>query len=219
MTLCFQLCECEYSFTFVSFHDKAKHYCILSNVFAFSFREVQNLLNLTRSKFFFFAYVSFLFLLGVSFRADHNLQDLRTKLFPPELEKHKAEPEPAPTVPSPAKQKERSLSSLVVNSPKPSPQPSMNGRSKFPTSKSLVIPRQPAPPPEEASKKAEDSPKTFSSQETSTKGVSVNENQKVRLWLNFCFYLSTLLILHFSSNSTFHILHFVVFFVLYNISV
>lgn len=112
------------------------------------------------------------------------MQDLRTKLFPPELEKRKAVPDPAPSTPSPAKQKERSLSSLVDNSPEPAPQPSMAAISKYPTRKSLVVPQQPALPPEEASNKAEGSPKTSSSRETLTKEISVHGQQEVKPCLN-----------------------------------
>lgn len=51
------------------------------------------------------------------FRPDHNLQDIRTKVFPLRGRKIKA-PEAMPSIPLPAKRKERSLSSLVISAPK-----------------------------------------------------------------------------------------------------
>ncbi|KAL6894636.1 hypothetical protein ACP4OV_008734 [Aristida adscensionis] len=53
-------------------------------------------------------------------RADHSLQDLRSKLFPFKRKKIKAEEIPSPTS-IPTKRKERSISSLVVNTPKVKP--------------------------------------------------------------------------------------------------
>ncbi|KFK42991.1 e3 ubiquitin protein ligase drip2-like [Arabis alpina] len=57
-------------------------------------------------------------------RPDHNLQDLRAKIFPLKRKKVKA-PE---IVSLPAKRKERSISSLVVNTPKVSAQAGTTGR-------------------------------------------------------------------------------------------
>ncbi|TVU46065.1 hypothetical protein EJB05_05583 [Eragrostis curvula] len=53
-------------------------------------------------------------------RADHSLQDVRSKLFPFKRKKIKAEEFPSPNSP-PTKRKERSISSLVVNTPKVKP--------------------------------------------------------------------------------------------------
>ncbi|KAF8721868.1 hypothetical protein HU200_022812 [Digitaria exilis] len=53
-------------------------------------------------------------------RADHSLQDVRSKLFPFKRKKIKAEEVPSPTS-LPTKRKERSISSLVVNTPKVKP--------------------------------------------------------------------------------------------------
>jgi len=50
-------------------------------------------------------------------RADHSLQDVRSKLFPFKRKKIKAE-EVASSIALPTKRKERSISSLVVNTPK-----------------------------------------------------------------------------------------------------
>jgi E3 ubiquitin-protein ligase DRIP len=60
------------------------------------------------------------------FRADHSLQDVRSKLFPFKRKKIKAEEVPSPDS-LPTKRKERSISSLVVNTPKVKPA-SLTGR-------------------------------------------------------------------------------------------
>ncbi|XVE73009.1 hypothetical protein DITRI_Ditri11bG0083700 [Diplodiscus trichospermus] len=60
-------------------------------------------------------------------RPDHNLQDVRAKIFPLKRRKVKA-PEILPPVAMPTRRKERSLSSLVVNAPKVSTQTTMTGR-------------------------------------------------------------------------------------------
>ncbi|KAI3460934.1 hypothetical protein Pfo_017597 [Paulownia fortunei] len=60
-------------------------------------------------------------------RADHNLQDVRAKIFPHKRIKVKA-PEVVTPVVFPAKRKERSLSSLVVSTPRVSTQIGMTGR-------------------------------------------------------------------------------------------
>ncbi|XVF21658.1 hypothetical protein REPUB_Repub12eG0109400 [Reevesia pubescens] len=58
---------------------------------------------------------------------DHNLQDVRAKIFPLKRRKVKA-PEVLPPVTMPTRRKERSLSSLVVNAPKVSTETTMTGR-------------------------------------------------------------------------------------------
>ncbi|XWS36378.1 hypothetical protein CRYUN_Cryun20dG0079900 [Craigia yunnanensis] len=60
-------------------------------------------------------------------RPDHNLQDVRAKIFPLKRRKVRA-PEVVPPVTVPTRRKERSLSSLVVNAPKVSTQTTMTGR-------------------------------------------------------------------------------------------
>lgn len=61
-------------------------------------------------------------------RPDHNLQDIRAKIFPLKRRKISA-PEVSPLASLPVKRKERSLSSLVVNTPKVSMQSSgLTGR-------------------------------------------------------------------------------------------
>lgn len=60
-------------------------------------------------------------------RPDHNLQDVRAKIFPHKRIKVKA-PEVVAPVALPAKRKERSLSSLVVSTPRVSTQVGMTGR-------------------------------------------------------------------------------------------
>ncbi|KAF5727034.1 E3 ubiquitin protein ligase DRIP2-like [Tripterygium wilfordii] len=60
-------------------------------------------------------------------RPDHNLQDLRAKIFPYKKKKVNA-PEAAPSATLPARRKERSLSSLVVSTPKVSSQGATTGK-------------------------------------------------------------------------------------------
>lgn len=60
-------------------------------------------------------------------RADHNVQDLRAKLFPLQIKKAVA-PEAVPFVPLLGKRKERSLSSLGVSTPSVSAQSGLIGR-------------------------------------------------------------------------------------------
>ncbi|XP_073154235.1 E3 ubiquitin protein ligase DRIP2-like [Henckelia pumila] len=60
-------------------------------------------------------------------RADHNLQDIRAKIFPYKRIQVKA-PEVVTPITFPAKRKERSLSSLVVSTPRVSTQSGMTGR-------------------------------------------------------------------------------------------
>ncbi|XP_071938939.1 E3 ubiquitin protein ligase DRIP2-like isoform X2 [Coffea arabica] len=60
-------------------------------------------------------------------RPDHNLQDVRAKIFPYKRRKVKA-PEIPPSVTLPVRRKERSLSSLVVSTPRVSAQSGMTGR-------------------------------------------------------------------------------------------
>lgn len=69
-------------------------------------------------------------------RPDHNLQDVRAKIFPSKRRRVKA-PEVVPPVTLPLRRKERSLSSLVVSTPRVSPQTTaLTGkRSKVPPRK------------------------------------------------------------------------------------
>ncbi|KDP23673.1 hypothetical protein JCGZ_23506 [Jatropha curcas] len=60
-------------------------------------------------------------------RPDHNLQDIRAKIFPFKRRKIKAH-EVMPSIALPAKRKERSLSSLVVSTPKVPMQTGLTGR-------------------------------------------------------------------------------------------
>lgn len=63
----------------------------------------------------------------ITCRADHNLQDIRAKIFPFKRRKVNA-PEVAPSITLPIRRKERSLSSLVVNTPRVAAQPGLTGR-------------------------------------------------------------------------------------------
>ncbi|GMP60893.1 hypothetical protein CsSME_00023577 [Camellia sinensis var. sinensis] len=69
---------------------------------------------------------------------DHNLQDIRAKIFPFKRRKVKT-PELTPSVSLPIKRKERSLSSLVVSTPKVSIQTGLTGR------RTKSVPRKSAP--------------------------------------------------------------------------
>ena len=60
-------------------------------------------------------------------RPDHNLQDIRAKVFPFKRRKVNA-PEIMPSIALPVKRKERSLSSLVVSTPKVHIQNGLTGR-------------------------------------------------------------------------------------------
>ncbi|WJX80251.1 RING-type E3 ubiquitin transferase [Trifolium repens] len=87
-------------------------------------------------------------------RPDHNLQDIRTKIFPFKHKKVQAE-EVVPSTPLPAKRKERSLSSLVVSAPKVSTHTSFTGkRTKSGTRKAAAL-RGCSFTPEESIKKEE----------------------------------------------------------------
>ena len=68
-----------------------------------------------------------LHLLVLITRPDHNLQDLRAKVFPIKGRKVKA-PEVVVAVTLPVRRKERSLSSLVVSTPRVSAHATMTGR-------------------------------------------------------------------------------------------
>ncbi|KAJ1375332.1 hypothetical protein SESBI_51137, partial [Sesbania bispinosa] len=72
-------------------------------------------------------------------RPDHNLQDIRAKIFPFKRKKIKA-PEVVSSITLPAKRKERSLSSLVVSAPKVSMQTGFTGkRTKTSTRKAAAL--------------------------------------------------------------------------------
>ncbi|XP_078159765.1 DREB2A-interacting protein 2 isoform X1 [Carex rostrata] len=70
-------------------------------------------------------------------RPDHNLQDIRNKVFPL---KRKNSGTPEPPLPLPARRKERSLSSLVVSAPRVSNQSGLTGRRTKPSRRSVKSP-------------------------------------------------------------------------------
>ena len=70
---------------------------------------------------------TYLNLLIIICRPDHNLQDIRAKIFPFKRRKISV-PEVMPPIPLPVKRKERSLSSLVVSTPRVSMQTGLTGR-------------------------------------------------------------------------------------------
>ncbi|KAB1202836.1 E3 ubiquitin protein ligase DRIP1 [Morella rubra] len=103
-------------------------------------------------------------------RPDHNLQDIRAKIFP--LKRRKVEaPEVTPTNSLPVKRKERSLSSLVVSTPKMPIQTGLTGRRTKAARKAAAI-RGCSFAVEEPAKKedsAEDHPLSSSSHDSQNK--------------------------------------------------
>ncbi|CAO2833019.1 unnamed protein product [Amaranthus hypochondriacus] len=88
-------------------------------------------------------------------RPDHNLADIRAKIFPLRGRKVAA-PEIAPANSPPAKVKERSLSLLVVSTPRVSMQAGVTGR-RTRAGRKGSVPRSSSPVAEETLKKVEDS--------------------------------------------------------------
>uniref|UniRef100_A0A0A9CYU7 RING-type domain-containing protein n=1 Tax=Arundo donax TaxID=35708 RepID=A0A0A9CYU7_ARUDO len=71
-------------------------------------------------------------------RADHNLQDVRSKVFPFKRKKINAEDVESP-ITLPVKRKERSISSLVVNTPRITPAGSTGRRTRAVTRKAAAL--------------------------------------------------------------------------------
>ncbi|KAL6637260.1 hypothetical protein ACP70R_024832 [Stipagrostis hirtigluma subsp. patula] len=94
-------------------------------------------------------------------RADHSLQDLRSKLFPFKRKKIKAEEVPSP-VSLPSKIKERSISSLVVNTPKVKPTGLTGRRTRAVARKAATSLRDLGPIIEDPVKKENDSSDSYS---------------------------------------------------------
>jgi hypothetical protein len=74
----------------------------------------------------------------LNFRADHNLQDVRAKVFPFKRKKVNAEEAEYPNT-LPIKRKERSISSLVVNTPRITPAGSTGRRTRAVTRKTAAL--------------------------------------------------------------------------------
>ncbi|KAK9735319.1 hypothetical protein RND81_04G198600 [Saponaria officinalis] len=89
-------------------------------------------------------------------RPDHNLQDIRAKVFPFKRRKVEA-PEISPAISQPAKRKERSLSSLVVSTPRVSVQGGVTGRRTRAGVRKGSSLRGASPATEETPKKEDDS--------------------------------------------------------------
>ncbi|KAJ9172041.1 hypothetical protein P3X46_015331 [Hevea brasiliensis] len=88
-------------------------------------------------------------------RPDHNLQDVRAKIFPFKRRKVEA-PDVTPSVVLPVRRKERSLSSLVVSTPKVSTQITTTGRRTKPVPRKATALRGSSFPIEKRIKKQED---------------------------------------------------------------
>jgi len=71
-------------------------------------------------------------------RADHNIQDVRSKVFPFKRKKVNAEEAESPIM-LPVKVKERSISSLVVNTPRVTPAASTGRRTRVVTRKAVAL--------------------------------------------------------------------------------
>ncbi|XP_057957592.1 E3 ubiquitin protein ligase DRIP2-like [Malania oleifera] len=105
-------------------------------------------------------------------RADHNLQDLRAKIFP--SSRRNATPhEVVLPIPLPARRKERSLSSLVVSTPRVSSQTGLTGRRTKSAGRKALSSRDSTFSTEEPIKKVEDYPDSSSSPETLSKIVQI----------------------------------------------
>ncbi|PON40147.1 E3 ubiquitin protein ligase DRIP [Parasponia andersonii] len=101
-------------------------------------------------------------------QADHNLQDLRAKLFPSEIKNGNKANEALPSSPLPAKRKERSLSSLSVTAPRASVQPCMTGRRNY-SGRKNPVPLEVALPFEKPVTKVEDCSEKSTSLENKNK--------------------------------------------------
>lgn len=121
-------------------------------------------------------------------RPDHNLQDVRAKIFPFKTRKVKA-PEIVPSISLPVRRKERSLSSLVVNTPRVSSHTGLTGRRTKAVARRAL--RGPSFPLEDSIKKEEDTtedyPESSSSRETLNKIVQ-NRRQVKKIWQQLVYY-------------------------------
>ncbi|KDO53911.1 hypothetical protein CISIN_1g017653mg [Citrus sinensis] len=94
-------------------------------------------------------------------RADHNLQDLRIKIFPSKRRNLDA-PDSVSSVPLPARRKEISLSSLAISTPKSPVKSSSSGRRSKPVPKKTLVQEEYTSPIEEPIKDVEDPPELSS---------------------------------------------------------
>lgn len=116
-------------------------------------------------------------------RPDHNLQDVRAKIFPFKTRKGRA-PEVMPSISLPVRRKERSLSSLVVNTPRVSSHTGLTGRRTKAVARRAL--RGTSFALEEPIKKEEDTtedyPESSSSRETLNKIVQNRRQVRVSHW-------------------------------------
>lgn len=123
-------------------------------------------------------------------RPDHNLQDVRAKIFPFKRRKVKA-PEVVLPVTLPVKRKERSLSSLVVSTPRVSTQTTMTGRRTKSVARKATALRGSGFSIEKLIKKEEDSvgerPASSSSPETLNKFTqNIRQVKEANMICQFC---------------------------------
>lgn len=138
-------------------------------------------------------------------RPDHNLQDLRAKVFPMKGRKVKA-PEVVAAVTLPVRRKERSLSSLVVSTPRVSAHATMTGRrTKSATRKAAS--RGSGFSIEKHVKKEEDSaedcPESSSSPENSKFSDNTRQVKEGIIFLGIIFHIDNGLIILKTTASTF----------------
>lgn len=118
-------------------------------------------------------------------RADHSLQDLRTKLFPYKRKRDKPTDEDFLSASFPAKRKEISLSSLVVSEPGSSTQSRLTGRRKYPFRKNLTL-QESTLSVETPVKMKDDYLKKFSSPEAVNRILPIKRKvKKVKLGMNY----------------------------------
>lgn len=97
----------------------------------------------------------------IFYRADHNLQDLRIKIFPSKRRNLDA-PDSVSSVPLPARRKEISLSSLAITTPKSPVKSSSSGRRSKLVPKKTLVQEEYTSPIEEPIKDVEDPPELSS---------------------------------------------------------
>lgn len=151
-------------------------------------------------------------------RPDHNLQDIRAKIFPFKRRKINAlETLPSMAIPPPVKRKERSLSSLGFIAPKVSTQIGTTGK----RTKAFArrVSRGPSFITEEQSKKRAHSAEDMAAGSSSLDSLyKVNNRKKVRLdnasrdlsFLHLCSFTGTKILNSFGRISTLHLVRSII---------
>ncbi|XP_011621599.1 E3 ubiquitin protein ligase DRIP2 isoform X2 [Amborella trichopoda] len=109
-------------------------------------------------------------------RPDHNLQDVRAKIFP--LKRRKVKAPEVPPIPLPVRRKERSLSSLVISTPCVSTQTGLTGRrTKAAARKAASLRGSNTPASDEAIKREGDIAEDQSEKSSSPEPLKKNKKQ------------------------------------------